>query len=205
MTPAHFTPARQLRGRRARARFVRELLPRPGAALRARHGRTWAPWRRPSAGSPSRDRALGRVSWDLAEGAAARSRPVHRSATAPDARSFRAARLGTLGNPSISEAQDLGGLSAGEAARFGARNPMRSSCTPRPLGRSVLLVRPAWALSSWCKSDREEVIPIEVNRNCGRATDRAKEAGSETAGRCTRTGSEATPSGASGQGTAKLR
>jgi len=121
------------------------------------------------------------------------------------ARSPCAARLGTLGNPSISEAQDLGGLSAGEADRFGARNPMRSSCTPRPLGRSVLLVRPAWALSSWCKSDREEVIPIEVNRNCGRATDRAKEAGSETAGRCTRTGSEATPSGASGQGTAKLR
>jgi hypothetical protein len=66
-------------------------------------------------------------------------------------------------------------------------------------------VRPAWALSRWCKSNRKEVIPIEANRNCGRATDRGKEAGSETAGRCTRTGSEAAPSGASGHVTAKLR
>jgi hypothetical protein len=38
------------------------------------------------------------------------------------------------------------------------------------------LVRPAWALSCGCKSRREEVIPIEAKRNCGRATDRGKEA-----------------------------
>ena len=66
-------------------------------------------------------------------------------------------------------------------------------------------VRPAWAPSCGCKSRRKETIPIEANRNCGRATDCGEEAGSETAGRCTRTGSEATPSGASGQTTAKLR
>jgi hypothetical protein len=45
------------------------------------------------------------------------------------------------------------------------------------------LVRPAWALSSGCKSRREEVILIEADRNRGRATDRGKEAASETAGR----------------------
>jgi hypothetical protein len=44
------------------------------------------------------------------------------------------------------------------------------------------LVRPAWALSWGCKSPREEVISNEVNRNCGRATDRGKEAGNEAAG-----------------------
>ncbi len=126
MTPAHFTPARQLRGRRARARFVRELLPRPGAALRARHGRTWAPWRRPSAGSPSRDRALGRVSWDLAEGAATRSRPVHQPGHPRDARSPGAARLGALREPSFRPREDSGALSAGEADRFGGADAMRS-------------------------------------------------------------------------------
>ncbi len=57
--------------------------------------------------------------------------------------------------------------------------------------RALLFVRPAWALSCRWKSGREAVIPIEANRNCGRATDRGKEAGSETAGRYTRTGSEA--------------
>lgn len=67
------------------------------------------------------------------------------------------------------------------------------------------MVRPAWALSCGCKSRRKEVILIEANRNCVRATDRGKEAGSESAGRCTRTGSEAAPSGASGPKTAKLR
>ena len=113
-------------GRRARARFVRELLPRPGAALPARHGRTWAPWWRPSAGSPSRDRALGGVSWDLAEGAAARSRPVHRPATPPDARAPRAARLGALREPSFRPREDSGALSAGEADRFGGGDAMRS-------------------------------------------------------------------------------
>ena len=67
------------------------------------------------------------------------------------------------------------------------------------------LVRPAWALSCGCKSRRKEVILIEANRSCVRATDRGKEAGSETVGRCTRTGYEAAPSGASGPMTAKLR
>jgi len=49
-------------------------------------------------------------------------------------------------------------------------------------------VRPAWALSCGCKSRRKEVILIEANRNCVRATERGKEAGSETVGRCTITG-----------------
>jgi len=115
-----------LRGRRARARLVRELLLRHGAALRARHGRTWTPWWRPSAGSPSRARALGGVSWDLAEGAAARSRPVHRPATPPDARSPRAARLGALREPPFPPREDSGALSAGEADRFGGADAMRS-------------------------------------------------------------------------------
>jgi hypothetical protein len=43
-------------------------------------------------------------------------------------------------------------------------------------------VRPAWALSCGCKSRRKETILIEVNRNCGRVTDRREEAGSEAAG-----------------------
>jgi len=43
-------------------------------------------------------------------------------------------------------------------------------------------VRPAWALSCWWKSSREEVIPIEAKRNCGRATDRGEEARSEDLG-----------------------
>src|SRR5690606_26884855 len=75
------------------------------------------------------------------------------------------------------------------------------STSARPSG----VVRPAWALSCGCKSRRKETIPIEANRSCGRATNRGKEAGSETAGRCTRTGSEATPGGASEQWVAKLR
>jgi len=66
-------------------------------------------------------------------------------------------------------------------------------------------VRPAWALSCWWKSSREEVIPTEANRNRVRVTERGKEAGSETAGRRTETGYEAESSGASGQETAKLR
>lgn len=44
-------------------------------------------------------------------------------------------------------------------------------------------MRPAWALSSRCKSDRKEVIPIEVNHNCVRATERGEEVRIEPAGR----------------------
>lgn len=66
-------------------------------------------------------------------------------------------------------------------------------------------VRPAWALSCGCESRREEVILIEANRNCARATERGKEAGSEAAGRRTETGYEAKSSGASGQRSAKPR
>ena len=69
----------------------------------------------------------------------------------------------------------------------------------------VVWVRPAWALSSGCKSRREETILIEVNRNCRRATDCGEEAGNESVGRCTRTGCEAKPSRASRPKTAKLR
>jgi hypothetical protein len=50
------------------------------------------------------------------------------------------------------------------------------------------LVRPAGALSSGCKSRREEATPIEANRNCVRVTERGEEAGSEAAGRRTGTG-----------------
>jgi len=46
---------------------------------------------------------------------------------------------------------------------------------------------------------------IEANRNCGRATDRGEEAGSETAGRRTGSGYEAPTSGTSGRGTAKFQ
>jgi len=72
-------------------------------------------------------------------------------------------------------------------------------------GRAPLFVRPAWARPCRCKSGREETILIEANCNCGRATDRGEEAGSETAGRWTRTRYEAAPSGASEQTIAKLR
>ena len=69
---------------------------------------------------------------------------------------------------------------------------------PGHLGSFLRLVRPAWALSCGCKSRREEVIPTEANRNCERATDRGKEAGSEAAGRWTRSRYEASANGASG-------
>jgi len=70
---------------------------------------------------------------------------------------------------------------------------------------AAFLVCPARAPSSGCKSRRQEAIPNEASRNCARATERGKEAGSEGAGRRTETGYEATPSGASGPMTAKLR
>jgi len=65
-------------------------------------------------------------------------------------------------------------------------------------------VRPAWAHSCGCKSRRKLTTASEVKRNCGRVTDRGKEAWSETASRWTRTGYEAVPIRASGQQTAKL-
>src|SRR6266542_6698747 len=65
-------------------------------------------------------------------------------------------------------------------------------------------VRPAWARPWRCKSSRKQAIATEANRNCGRATDRGKEAGSETAGRRTGSGYEAPTSGASGQRTVSL-
>jgi len=82
--------------------------------------------------------------------------------------------------------------------------PQTKNAGPDGAG-ALRVVRPAWALSCGCKSRRKETIPIEASRNCGRVTDRGKEAGSETAGRCTRIGSEAKPSGASEQLVAKLR
>ena len=48
--------------------------------------------------------------------------------------------------------------------------------------RSLLLVRPAWAHSSGCKSRRELVTANEVKRNCMRVTDCGEEAWSEAAG-----------------------
>lgn len=72
-------------------------------------------------------------------------------------------------------------------------------------GGSLPDVRPARALSSGCKSRRKEVISIEANRNCVRATERGKEAGSETARLRTEIRYEAASSEASGRGTAKLR
>lgn len=97
--------------------------------------------------------------------------------------------------------------------RAAAQTSMISRYTLRPRAtkklrrklRGFFRVRPAWALSCGCNSRREEVILIEANRNWGRATDRGKEAGSEAAVRCKRTGSEAVPTGASGHVTAKLR
>jgi len=86
------------------------------------------------------------------------------------------------------------------------RATRRGQLPPRAIWEGVsALVRPAWALSRGCKSRRKEVILIEANRNCERATDRGKEAGSETVGRCTRTGSEAASSWASEPMIAKLQ
>src|SRR5690606_13027356 len=81
---------------------------------------------------------------------------------------------------------------ASTRSRYGGRKGRRNNRAPDEDERSspgLFVVRPAWALSCGWKSRRKETIPIEANRNCGRATNRGKEAGSETAGRCTRTGS----------------
>src|SRR5690606_25686167 len=72
------------------------------------------------------------------------------------------------------------------------------------LGGPFLLVRPAWAPPSGCKSPRKLTMTIEVKRNCRRATDCGKEAWSASMGRRTDTGSEAEPTRASGPKTAKL-
>ncbi len=40
----------------------------------------------------------------------------------------------------------------------------------------IFIVRPAWAHSWRCKSSRELTTVSEVKRNCGRVTDRGKEA-----------------------------
>jgi hypothetical protein len=50
----------------------------------------------------------------------------------------------------------------------------------RPLCR---LVRPAWALSSGCKSRRKETILIEANRNCASLTFREEQGESESTSR----------------------
>jgi hypothetical protein len=47
---------------------------------------------------------------------------------------------------------------------------------------SFVWVRPAWAPSWRCKSSREQTIVNEVKRNCGRATDRGKDAWSVNRG-----------------------
>jgi hypothetical protein len=67
------------------------------------------------------------------------------------------------------------------------------------------IVRPAQTSRRRCKSSRKQAIANEAKRNCGRATDRGKEAWSEAAGRPTGTGSEAASSVASQQWTAKPR
>ena len=54
---------------------------------------------------------------------------------------------------------------------------------PEAMCFGLFVVRPAWARPCGCKSRRKETILIEANRNCGRATNRGKEARSETAGR----------------------
>jgi hypothetical protein len=66
------------------------------------------------------------------------------------------------------------------------------------------LVRPAWAQTWRCKSSPEQVTAREGKRKGGRATDRLEEAWNEPAGRWTRTGYEALPTGASGPMSAKL-
>ena len=64
-------------------------------------------------------------------------------------------------------------------------------------------VRPAWARSWRCKSSRKLTTANEAKCNCVRATERGKEARSETASRGTRTGYKAMPSRASGHDSAK--
>jgi hypothetical protein len=75
---------------------------------------------------------------------------------------------------------------------------------PRSKNRGLCFVRPAWAQSWRCKSSRELTTANEAKRNCVRVTERGEEAWSETAGRRTETGYQATPGRASGQETAKL-
>jgi len=64
-------------------------------------------------------------------------------------------------------------------------------CSTPLWGVELTAVRPAWAQPWRWKSSRNLVIKIEANRNCGRVTDRGKEAGSETVGRRTGIGYEA--------------
>jgi hypothetical protein len=83
MTPADFNLARLLRGRRARAPFVRapRLAPEPG--LRARHEPAWAAWWRLSMGAGVVDDVAEEVSWDLVGG---RSTPVDHAGRPPGSR-----------------------------------------------------------------------------------------------------------------------
>lgn len=93
-------------------------------------------------------------SWDLAEGLPACSRPVHLPTHAPDARASRRALLGALGNPSISQAQDSGSLSAGEADRFGGGDAMRNRCTPCNGSR-----RTPPTVSPWAREESANAVP----------------------------------------------
>ncbi len=73
MTPADLTFAPRLRGRRARAHFVRRPSQARQPGLRARLAPTWAAWWRLSKGAGVVEDAAEEVSWDLAGG---RSTPV---------------------------------------------------------------------------------------------------------------------------------
>ena len=66
-------------------------------------------------------------------------------------------------------------------------------CRAKPrVMRGFVIVRPAWARSWGGKSSRELATANEAKCNCARATERGKEAWSETASRWTRIGYEAT-------------
>ena len=150
----------------------------------------------------------------LADAPQAGARPRTRGSTRPPTRSIRRTRApvrihdtAQIDRPRVPLLKEELDAPDDPGARFHAVGALRTR-SPRRLGCSdpgLHFVRPAWALSCGCKSRRKETILIEASRNCGRATDRGEEAGSETAGRCTRTAFEATPSGTSGQRTAKLR
>ena len=68
MTPADVTLAPLLRGRRARAPFVREPRRARQPAIRARHAPALAAWWRSPKGARVLDAAAEKVSWDLAGG-----------------------------------------------------------------------------------------------------------------------------------------
>lgn len=126
MSPAQFTLAPLLRGRRARAPFVRGPRQALQPTLRPRHEPTWAPGWQLSKRARVLDDAAEEVSWDLAGG---RSTPVDHAGRPPGSRV-------PLLTPIVERDADLRGEHCAEA-RVQLRAP-RSSKGVRAFARSPL-------------------------------------------------------------------